>query len=161
MSTLQEFLKQRADHLRASSPERVRIQNEWIEAVDKLLKQIKQWLKDADLESILQVFEESVDRRESGVGVYTVHSLRIRLESQEVQVVPIARNVVGPVLTYDAIHTEKSFGRVDMTNNATKFLLFRTQREPEDQWVIVNDENYLALRLDRNSFDQAMRSLLE
>jgi len=63
MSTLQEFLKQRADHLRASLPEKVKIQNEWIQAVDKLLNQIKQWLKDADPGAILQIFEESVDPR--------------------------------------------------------------------------------------------------
>jgi hypothetical protein len=37
MNTLQEFLKQRADHIRETLPERVRVQNEWIQAVERLI----------------------------------------------------------------------------------------------------------------------------
>ncbi len=161
MSTLQEFLKQRAEHLSASFPEKVKIQNDWIQAVDRLLNQIKQWLKDADPQAILDVFEESVDRRESGVGVYQVHSLRIRLEAQEVRVIPIARNVLGPVSSSGTIHKGRSFGRVDMTNGVSKFLLFRTDVEPSDRWIIVDEDAYVPRDLDRGTFDAAMQSLLQ
>lgn len=161
MSTLQDFLKQRADHLHASSSEKMKIQNEWIQAVNRLLTQIKQWLKDADQPGILNIFEESVDRRESGVGVYEVHSLRIRLEAQEVCVIPIARNVLGPVSSSGTIHKGKSFGRVDMTNGVSKFLLFRTEVEPSDRWIIVDEDAYVPRDLDRGSFDAAMQSLLQ
>ena len=161
MSTLQDFLKQRADHIRDTLPERLRIQNEWIQAVERLINQLKEWLTASDPQHILEFFEDTVQRRESDVGVYLVKRLVIRLEAQEVQVVPIARNVIGPVTTSGATHTGRSHGRVDMTNGVNKFLLFRTQAEPSDRWIIVSDDTYVARDLDRASFDAAMQSLLQ
>ncbi len=161
MSTLQEFLKRRADHIRDAFPERVRVQNEWIQAVDRLINQVKEWLTAADPQNILEFFEDTVQPRESDVGVYLVKRLLIRLEAQEVQVVPIARIVIGPVTTSGTTHTGRSYGRVDMTNGVSKFLLFRTQVEPSDRWIIVDEDAYVTRDLDRGTFDAAMQSLLQ
>jgi hypothetical protein len=161
MNTLQEFLKQRADHIRDTLPERVRVQNEWIQAVERLINQVKEWLTAADPQHILEFFEDTIQRRESDVGVYLVKRLVIRLEAQEVQVVPIARNVIGPVTTSGSAHTGRSYGRVDLTNGVSKFLLFRTQVEPSDRWIIVDEDAYIPRDLDRDTFDAAMQSLLQ
>jgi hypothetical protein len=161
MSTLQEFLKERADRIREGHSEKLRLQNEWIQAVDRLIRQIRQWLSDADSQNILEFFENSIQLRETDVGVYLVKRLTIRLEAQEVHVIPIARNAVGPVVSSGSTHRGRSFGRVDITDGVNKFLLFRTQIQPDDRWVIVNDENYIMRELNEESFASAMQSLLQ
>src|SRR5208283_1746421 len=139
MSTLQEFLKERADQLHASLSEKTKIQKEWSDAIHRLVIQIVDWLKDADSERILDVQLETKQLRELGVGVYFVPSLQVRLEAQEVRVDPIARNAVGPVWSDGAIHTGKSFGRVDLTNGVDRYLMYRVAVDPEDRWVIVDE----------------------
>jgi hypothetical protein len=158
---VQEFLKERADQLQASYSEKVKIQKEWVQAVDKLLDLLEQWLNDADSEKILQVHREDVQRRESGVGIYSVASLHIWLEAQEVRIIPVARNAVGPVLSAGAIHTGNSFGRVDLTNGVSKFLMFRVAVDPVDRWVIVDEDAYVPRELNRQSFDLAVQNLLQ
>ena len=161
MSTLQEFLRERADQLHASLSERTKIQKEWSDAVHRLVVQIAGWLKDADSEGILDIQLETIQLREFGLGVYLVPSLLISLEAQEVRVDPIARNAVGPVWSDGAIHTGKSFGRVDLTNGIDRYLMFRVAVDPEDRWVIVDEDAYVPRELNRRSFDQAMQSLLQ
>ena len=95
------------------------------------------------------------------MGVYLVPSLQIRLEAQEVRVDPIARNALGPVWLEGAIHTGKSFGRVDLTNGAEKYLIFRVAVDPEDRWAIVDKDAYVPRELNRQSFDLAMQNLLQ
>jgi hypothetical protein len=119
-------------------------------------------LYDADSQNILEFFENSIQLREYEVGVYLVKRLTIRLEAQEVHVIPIARNAVGPVAASSgSTHRGKSFGRVDITDGVAKFLLFRTQVQPADQWVIVDDETYIIRELNEESFASAMQSLLQ
>ena len=161
MSTLQEFLKQRADLERQATPQKLEIQREWCTAVERLINQVCQWLADADKEKILEVRDEWHQRRESGVGVYNVLGLVVRLEAQEVHIVPVARNVVGPVASTGTIHVARSFGRVDMTNGAEKYMLFRTKVAPSDEWVIINEDGFALQPFDQKSFDAAMQSLLQ
>ena len=66
--------------------------------------------------------------------------LVIRMEAREVRTVPIARMVVGPELSNGIIRLTRSFGRVDLTDGVEKFMLFRSQKDPSDEWVIVEEE---------------------
>jgi hypothetical protein len=53
------------------------------------------------------------------------------------------------------------FGRVDLTDGGEKFMLFRSQMDPSDEWIIVEDKGYTAKKFDRQSFEEAMQSLLQ
>ena len=75
--------------------------------------------------------------------------------------VPISRMVVGPNLSNGIIHVSRAFGRVDLKSGDRKFLLFRSQREPSDSWVIVEDEGFTVKTFDRALFEEAMQSLLQ
>jgi hypothetical protein len=161
MSTLQEFLKKRAELAREAKPHKQEIQAEWRGALERLINQIVAWLTDSDKEKILEVREEWHFRREEGVGSYSVLGLVVALEAREVQIVPIARNAVGPLASTGTIRVGRSYGRVDMTNGAEKYTLYRTQVEPSDQWVIVHEDEFVPRPFDRNSFDAAMQSLLQ
>jgi DNA/RNA-binding domain of Phe-tRNA-synthetase-like protein len=55
----------------------------------------------------------------------------------------------------------RAFGRVDLTDGGEKFMIFRSRKDPEDEWMIVEDRGYVVRKFDRRSFEDAMQSLLE
>src|SRR5437868_3005920 len=112
MSTLKEFLTSRAEIERERLDEKLAIQNEWRAAVLRLIEQIVAWLQDADARRILEIHDDSHLLREVNVGVYNLPGLVIRLEAEEVRVVPIARNAVGPVEDIGSTRIRRSLGRV-------------------------------------------------
>jgi hypothetical protein len=160
MKTLQEFLSDRAEIERGKADEKKAVQSEWISAVRRLIQQIREWLRDADRENLLKIDEEYRELREENVGVYAAPVLIVRLEAREVSVLPIARMVVGPYLSNGIVKVNRCFGRVDLTDGANKFMLFRTQKDPSDEWVSVDDDGYRIAKFDRQAFEQAMQSLL-
>lgn len=161
MQTLKEFLSARAAVERGRADEKKALQTEWIWAVRRLVQQVKDWLSDADQEKLLQVKEDHQEVRESELGVYSVPRLIIQLEAREVRLTPVARMVVGPNLSNGMIRVTRAFGRVDLTSGDRRYLLFRSQKEPDDAWAIVEDEGFTVKRLDRESFEEAMQSLLQ
>jgi hypothetical protein len=160
MKTLKEFLHEHAEMERGRADERTAIQEEWIGALMRLLQQIKEWLRDADEEHQLEIEERWHKLREINVGVYAAPGLVIRLGAREVEVIPVARMVVGPELSNGLIRVDRAFGRVDLTDGDKSYLLFRTLKEPADEWVIVEDEGYTVDRFDRRTLEEAMQSLL-
>jgi len=161
MSTLKEFLTSRAEIERERAGEKMAVQNEWRGAVERLIQQIVAWLRDADTLRILEIQDDFHQLREVNVGVYILPGLVIRLEVEEVRVVPIARNAVGPMEDIGGNRIGRTFGRVDLKNGGKKYMLFRIEREPIDRWVIVDDESYTVREFNRQTFDEAMQSLLQ
>ena len=161
MASLKEFLKEQAENLRTQEPERAKKRDEWVAAVDRLCNQIKEWLAQADAEKVLTVQGRSYERREEGIGSYTVSGISISLGPRHVDVVPVARKVVGPLSTTGVIYVPRAYGRVDLSNGLEKFMLFRVEREPEDRWSIVGQDRPQMERLDQSTFEAAFQSLLE
>jgi hypothetical protein len=161
VTSLKEFLKEQAENLRTQEPERAKKRDEWVAAVDRLCNQIKEWLDQADAEKILTVQGRSHEIREEGIGSYTVSGISISLGPRHVDVVPVARNVVGPLSTTGVIYVPRAYGRVDLSNGLEKFMLFRVEREPEDRWSIVGQDRPQMDRLDQSTFEAAFQSLLE
>jgi hypothetical protein len=159
--TLEEFLTEREQMERGRADEKIAVQKEWIGAVRRLIDQMTEWLRAADKNHLLEIEETQYKLREVDVGVYTVPGLVIWLEAQEARVIPVARMVVGPDLSNGLIHVVRAFGRVDMTDGEKKFLLFRTEIDPADAWVILEDEGFTFKRFTRESFEEATQSLLQ
>jgi hypothetical protein len=161
MKTLKEFLREHAEIERRRADEKKAVQHEWIISLHRLVEQIKGWLHDADEEHQLEIEEIWHKLREIDVGVYDAPGLVIRLEAEEVQVKPVARMVVGPFLSNGQIRMNRSFGRVDLTNGGENFKLFRSQKDPSDEWVIVEEVAYRPKKFDLQAFGEAMQRLLE
>jgi hypothetical protein len=161
VKTLKEFLAERAEIERSRADEKRAIQQEWRESLYRLVQQIQEWLVDSDPGHLLEIEESYHELREVNVGVYTAPGLVIRDEAREVRIVPIARMVVGPLLADGGVRMNRAFGRVDMTDGGEKFMLFRSQKDPSDEWVIVDDREYVVRKFDRQSFEEAMQRLLE
>jgi hypothetical protein len=161
MKTLETFLAQRAEIKRGRADYESTLQREWISAIQRLLDQMIDWLRAADKEHLLEIEEKNHRLRENEVGVYDAPGLAIRLDAREVKVVPAARMVVGPDLTNGIVRIVRAFGRVDMTDGARKYLVFRTQVDPTEEWTIVEDEGFTFKKFTRESFEEAMQGLLQ
>ena len=77
-----------------------------------------------------------------------------------VKVVPVGRTVLAPLGPYAEAGHENAEGRVDITNGAYKYFLFRKLNEAgEEQWL-VQDERSEIRPLDRERFEAILTDLL-
>jgi hypothetical protein len=156
--SLKEFLAGEAEKLRSEHSDAMNKRREWIAAVDRLLAQMKDWLKEADPEQILMIQETSHKLRERMIGTYEAHGLSIGLGLREIRVEPVARYVAGP-MSQDG--TIRAYGRVDMTNGLDRYMLFRTDRGADGTWIIIDQDRYRIQPFNQESFESACRSLLD
>ena len=133
------------------------MRDEWVEAVNRLLLDIDTWLDEADTEGILDRLDAPLERAEVGLGRYTVQGLRISVGDLAVEVVPIARNVVGSPRLGGV--GAKLAGRVDIGDGIKKSIVRRVLSDHEEFWE-VSDERFGATRLDRAKLEEILQDLL-
>jgi hypothetical protein len=160
MGTLAEFLKEQSEKLRGGAPERAKNREEWVAAVERLIRQIEGWLREADPEKVLEVERTAVELGERQLGRYTAPGLTITLGSERAQVRPGTRYGMGP-MSDDGLTRGRSQGRVDLTDGVQTYRLYRYVEPGEEWWVIVDDEHYIPKRFDRPAFEAALVSLLK
>lgn len=162
MGSLKEYIAEQADRLRAEESEAGRKRDEWVRAIDRLNRQIRDWLEQADPDhKFIEVEERPYQFREEGIGAYEASGLSIHLGQREVRLVPVARNVAGPLSAAGVIQVNKAYGRADLSDGLKKFLLFRVEKEPEERWKIVEQDGFRMQVLDQAAFEEAFKSLLE
>jgi hypothetical protein len=155
--TFQEFLKDKARGMNAEEVRKRR--EEWLAAVDRLMAQLCAWLKEADPEGLLTVVPFAVEKREEGLGFYQAPGLSIRMGADEVQVVPVARNVIGYVGPREEGGV-RGEGRVDITDGSGKYYLYRTLKDGE-RWYVLNEQRYgQPALLDKARFEAVLQVLL-
>jgi len=139
---------------------RRRWREEWIAAVDRLLTQLRTWLADAGTVDLLDVEMLEFQKREQGLGAYQIKGLAINFGERTVKVVPVGRNVLAHLGPYAKAGHEKAEGRVDITNGADKYFLYRKLNDAgEEQWL-VQDERSDIRPLDRERFEAILQDLL-
>ena len=161
VGTLKDFLAEQAERLQAHGLEAARRRDEWVDAVARLVEHIETWLGEADPGRILDVREHFFELREIKIGTYKVLGLSILLGPTAVYIEPIARFVAGPHSMTGRIHVPRAFGRVDLTNGLERFMIFRVETDPEDRWIIIEQDGYVTRPFGREAFESALQSLLE
>jgi hypothetical protein len=155
--TLREFLVKKAprdDMLRRRSRE------EWMAAVDQLLAQLRKWLHEAGAADFLELEPLELDQREQGLGTYHIRGLAIHFGETTVKVLPAGRHVLAHLGPYAEPGHDKAEGRVDITNGADKYYLYRKLNDAgETQWLVQHERS--AMRpLDREQFETILQDLL-
>src|SRR5690606_26964190 len=153
MPSLKEFLAERAETLRSEQKAAALNRDEWIESVGRLLGQMRDWLKSSDPDGFLHVNSEEFVTNEEGLGEFRLPRLVIQLGTRDVRVEPIARYVAGPHSATGAIHIQRAYGRVDMTDGLRKFMIFRVDKEPQDRWIIIEQNGYRVRDCDQSAFE--------
>ena len=155
--TLQEFLRKNAPR---DEMLRRRWRDDWIGYVDRLLKQLRDWLAEAGATDLLDLKTLEFDKREQGLGTYRIKGLAINFGERTVKVVPVGRNVATHLGKFAEPGHENAEGRVDITNGAYKYYLYLKLNDAcEEQWF-VQDERSAIRPLDREQFEAIVQDLL-
>jgi hypothetical protein len=158
LMTLREFLLKNAP--RAEQEKRRRQwRQEWIAAVDRLLAQLRAWLADASTAELLALEQLDFEKREQGLGAYHIHGLAINFGERTVKVVPVGRTVLAHLGPYAEAGHENAEGRVDITNGADKYFLFRKLTDAGEQWLVQHERSDIQ-PLDRERFEAILQDLL-
>jgi hypothetical protein len=157
--TLREFLLKNAPRTEQEKRRR-QWREEWIAAVDRLLAQLRAWLAEAGTADLLNLEPLEFEKREQGLGAYHIQGLAINFGETTVKVVPVGRNVLAHLGRYAEAGHEKAEGRVDITNGAYKYFLYRKLNDAgEEQWL-VQDERSDIRPLDQERFEAILQDLL-
>ncbi len=155
--TLQEFLKKNAPR---DEMLRRRWRDDWIGYVNRLLKQLRDWLADGGAADLLDLEPLEFDKREQGLGAYRIKGLAINFGENTVKVVPVGRNVATHLGKYAEPGHENAEGRVDITNGPYKYNLYLKLNDAGQEEWLVEKEGSDIQRLDRERFEAILQDLL-
>ena len=74
MTSFQEFLRQKVDI--SALKDRNRSRGEWLGAINRLLDQVRDWLREADPDDLLEIVPYEVERVEKRLGIYDAPARR-------------------------------------------------------------------------------------
>jgi hypothetical protein len=153
-TTFQEFLRQKA----AASDWKERSLNRdlWLGALNQLFNQVREWLREADPDGVLEIVPYQVQRMEERLGIYDAPALKIRLGTESVDVRPVGRFSIGPIFSRtpkDSLSPrgtdQPPKGRVDITDGDRRYMLLRAGGEGPDRWFVMDND------LQETPFDRA------
>jgi hypothetical protein len=154
--TFQDFLSTVAEN--QGSKDRHQRREEWVAAVRRLVERLRDWLAESDPRKLLDVVPLSLERAEPSLGVYEVPGLKISAGDASVQIVPVGRNAVG-IVGLPGDGGLPAEGRVDVTDGARRYILYRTLKDGQESWYVV-DERFRATPLDRGRLEEVLQDLL-
>ena len=154
--TLREFLSQNASF---NETNRRKGRDEWIAAVDRLLAQLRAWLTETGAAELLDLEPLEFEKREQGLGAYHIKGLALHFGERTVKVVPVGRTVLAHLGPFANAGHENAEGRVDITNGADKYFLYRKLTNAGEQWLVQHERTGIR-PLDRELFEIILQDLL-
>jgi hypothetical protein len=137
MSTaFREFLQQQAKKHQAEAEAGKATVDEWRTAIERLFNQIRQWLKESDPEGLIEIEESQEEIREPGLGRYRVPRLDFRAFGKWIGIIPKARKTVGTAIPPQKSAPQRAEGRVDITDELRRYVLYRFRDNGRDSWLI-------------------------
>jgi hypothetical protein len=175
MGKLAEYVRTEAEHLRGELSRREGERDRWRAAIDRLNRQIVDWVAAADGGNRLLEANPTVEltRQESIIGVYTVRGVTItlggRFSGRSADVVPRARYVAARVQPPGEA-PRRADGLVEIKSGSSpEYYLFRVAGDgpDSDRWFI-RDANvwdsspgdYAVEPLDQDRFEEALLRVL-
>ncbi len=137
MSTsLRDFLKEKATLYAAESEKYRHIIEEWQAAVDRLFTQLEAWLAAADPEGIIHRERGETEVAEPALGRYRIFRLNLQAFGKWVGVIPKARKTVKRAPPRQNGAPEQATGRVDITDEIRRYVLYRFGQGADEKWFI-------------------------
>jgi len=159
-STFKEFLRQQAEKHGAEAQARKAVVEEWRSAIERLYAQVRGWLKGSDPGGAIEIEVSEEDVTEPGLGRYRVPRLDLRAFGKWVGLIPKARKTVGTAQPPQKRAPERAAGRVDITDELRRYVLYRFQEDGSDVWLI-DDLKSGPKPLDQDAFESALMSYLQ
>jgi hypothetical protein len=173
-TSFKEFLQEQAKKHQAESDAAKGTIDEWRTAIEHLFSQMRQWLKESDPQGLIELEENQEDVTEPGLGRYHVPRLDLRLFGKWVGIIPKARRTVATANPPQKSAPERAQGRVDITDELRRYVLYRFREGGHDLWLINNlapekewpgQVQYVPKSeprpLDQEAFEKALMSYLQ
>jgi hypothetical protein len=158
-AAFQEFLRRQAEKHEAEVRSGKATVDEWRAAIERLFAQLRAWLKESDPDGIIEIEESHQDLAEPGLGRYRVPRLNLRAFGKWVGIIPKARKTVGTAHPAQKSAPQRAAGRVDVTDELRRYVLYRFQEGSRDVWLIDDLESE-PRPLDQEAFERALMSYL-
>jgi len=159
-TAFREFLRQQAEKHRAEVQAGKATVDEWRATIEQLFTRLREWIRESDPESVIEIEETHQDITERGLGRYRVPRLNLSAFGKWVSIIPKARQTVGTARPPQKSVPERAAGRVDMTDELRRYVLYRFREDSRDTWVI-DDLHSEPKPLDKEAFEQALMSYLQ
>ena len=131
-SALQQYLHEQAPKKQAGKE----LVAEWREAIERLFAEIKGWLKESDPEGVIDIEEGQQEVNEPGIGRYRVPRLNLGVLGKWIGIIPKARSTNRTAKLSEPSAPSKAEGRVDITDEVVRYLLYRFKEGDKDVWYI-------------------------
>ena len=161
MTTLAEFLQTNDAKLLNEEAEREARRQEWLQAVERFLSRIEEWLRLGDPKALLRVQRTIYERREKELGFYRVPGMLIEVATERVEIIPQTRFLKWHVKRDPYSPEEPVQGLVEMTKGSSTDRFFRLTNEAGEEWVVVGSARIVLRPFDRWTFETTLVSLLD
>jgi hypothetical protein len=137
MSTaLKDFLQEQAKKYQAEADAGKATVAEWRSAIVALFGDIRKWLKNSDPDGVIEIEEVEQEIQEPRLGRYKVPRLNLRVFGKWIGIIPKACRTVGIAKPPRKGAPEHAKGRIDITDELRRFVLYRFQENGGDVWYI-------------------------
>jgi hypothetical protein len=137
MSTvLKSFLQEQAKKYQAEAEAGKATVTEWRTAIVALFGDIRKWLNESDPDGIIEIEESEQEIKEPGLGRYKVPRLNLLVFGKWIGLIPKACRTVGVAKPPRKGAPEHAKGRIDITDELRRYVLYRFQENGCDAWYI-------------------------
>lgn len=158
-TAFKDFLRQQAEKHQVEVRAGKATVDEWRAAVERLFSQMRGWLKEADPDGFIEIKEGPEDVTESGLGRYRVPRLDLHAFGKWIGIIPKARGRVSAAPPPQKGAPERAIGRVDITDELRRYVLYRFHDGEQEVWLIDDLESE-PKPLDQEAFEKALMSYL-
>ncbi len=161
-SAFTQFLRDLAVKESAKSKEGEAMLAEWRPALERLFGKIRSWLAESDPDGIIKIKESEEELKEDGMGRYRVPRLDLHIFGNWIGIIPKARRTIGVAQPPMRSVPERATGRVDITDESRRYVLYRFSKEgEEDFWMIrlIGSEEEAA-PFNQETLEAALKSYL-
>ena len=137
--TFKEFLREQAAKEKVAAQATKSVIDDWRSSVDRLYDQIRVWLADSDPSGVIQIERREHEVREEGLGTYRVPRLDLRAFGKSVGIIPKAIHTIGSARPPQKSVPERASGRIDITDEIRRYILYRLRDEAGSDIWMIND----------------------
>jgi hypothetical protein len=159
-TTFTELLRELAAQRDAEARAGKAVVDEWRAAVQKLFAQMREWLKEADPDGIIQIEEKEHEITEKGLGRYRIPHLNLHVVGKSIFIIPKARKTVASAQPPQRSAPQRATGRVDITDELRRYVLYRFPEDGGGDLWLIDDLASEPKPLDRQAFERALMSYL-
>src|SRR5947208_1679715 len=135
-TTFTDFLREQAAKHEAEIKAGKATVEEWRTAVEQLFQQMRTWLAASDPDGIIKIEQGQEEIVEPGLGRYKVPRLNLDVFGKGIWIIPKARKTVATAHPPQKAAPERASGRVDITDELRRYLLYRFRQHNGDVWMI-------------------------